>query len=51
MFGSFQQSQLRIEVDASAEAIAQSLLEPGQIQKWLAPQQLSPGLPPKLHQD
>jgi hypothetical protein len=51
MFGSFQQSQLRIEVDASAEAIAQSLLEPGQIQKWLTPQQLSTGLPPKLHSD
>ncbi len=51
MFGSFQQSQLRIEVDASAEAIGQSLLEPDQIQKWLAPQQLSSGLPPKLHQD
>ncbi len=51
MFGSFQQSQLRIEVDASAEAIGQSLLEPGQIQKWLAPQQLSTGLPPKLHSD
>lgn len=51
MFGSFQQSQLRIEVDASAEAIAQSLSEPGQIQKWLAPQQLSTGLPPKLHSD
>ncbi|MDC0835350.1 hypothetical protein AY599_09445 [Leptolyngbya valderiana BDU 20041] len=49
MLGTFQQSHLRIEIDASASAIARSLLHPSELQKWL-PQQLSPGLPEKLHE-
>jgi hypothetical protein len=49
MLGSFQQSQLRIEVEASETTIQDSLLCPGQIQKWLWPQRLASGMPEKLH--
>ncbi|MGB3403759.1 MAG: hypothetical protein WBA77_13805 [Microcoleaceae cyanobacterium] len=45
MFGTFQQSSLRIEVEASESLIRESLLYPSQMQKWLWPQQFSPGLP------
>lgn len=48
MLGQFQQSYLRIEVDASATAIAHSLLYPDRLQQWLSPQTLSPGLPEQL---
>ena len=49
MLGTFQQSHLRIEVDASAKAIERSLLHPDRLQQWLWPQQLSAGLPEKLY--
>lgn len=45
MFGTFQQSSLRIEVEASESQIRENLLYPSQMQKWLWPQQFSPGLP------
>lgn len=48
MFGNFQHSRLRIEVNASADAIRDSLLCPEQFQQWLWPQRFSQGLPPKL---
>ncbi len=48
MFGSFQQSQLRIELEASQTAIHDSLLCPAQMQKWLWPQRLAAGMPEKL---
>jgi hypothetical protein len=48
MLGTFQQSYLRIEVDASATAIARSLLHPDHLKQWLSPQTLSPGLPDQL---
>ncbi|MEO1592493.1 MAG: hypothetical protein AAFU71_14565 [Cyanobacteria bacterium J06632_22] len=41
MFGTFQQSQLRIEVDASAIAICEALTHPDKLQQWLWPQQLT----------
>ncbi len=41
MFGTFQQSQLRIEVDASAIAIREALTHPDKMQQWLWPQQLT----------
>jgi hypothetical protein len=50
MFGTFQQSHLRIEVNAPATAIAHSLLHPSELRQWLAPQSLSPGLPEQLHE-
>ena len=49
MFGTFQQSQLRLEVPASANAIRESLLDTHKLNRWLFPQRLSPGLPEKLH--
>lgn len=47
MFGSFQQSQLRIEVEASQKAICDSLLCPRKLQQWL-PLRLSSGMPEQL---
>lgn len=49
MWGNFQQSHLRIEVHASAATIRDSLLQPAQLQKWLWPERLAPGLPEQLH--
>jgi hypothetical protein len=48
MLGTFQQSQLRIEIKASADAIHDSLLRPEKLQKWLLGQGFSPGMPEKL---
>ncbi|WP_413171578.1 hypothetical protein [Anabaena azotica] len=48
MLGTFQQSQLRIEIEASADAIHDSLLIPAQLEKWLVGQSFSLGMPEKL---
>lgn len=48
MLGNFQQSQLRIEVEASQKAIQESLQRPQQLQKWIVPQRLASGLPEQL---
>lgn len=45
MLGTFQQSSLRIEVNAKEADIRDSLIRPSQLQQWLWPQQFSPGLP------
>lgn len=50
MFGTFQQSTLRVEVDAPAEVIRDSLLQPRQFKQWLWPQTFSVGLPDVLDQ-
>ena len=50
MLGNFQQSNLRIELEASETAIKDSLLRPSQLQQWLWPQQLSSGLPEEFSQ-
>lgn len=50
MFGTFQQSNLRIEVNASAKVIQESLLYPENLRQWMFPQQLSQGLPNQLQQ-
>lgn len=47
MFGTFQQSHLRIEINATVAELAQQLLYPQQLQT-LAPQQLIGGLPDQL---
>ncbi len=52
MLGTYQQSKLRIEVEAGEAAIADSLSRPAQLQKWLLlgrfdsnlPQEIYPGL-------
>lgn len=49
MFGPFQHSRLRIEVDAPAALIRNSLTQPTLLQQWLWPQRLSKGLPESLH--
>ena len=48
MLGTFQQSNLRIEVEASASAIRDCLICPDQFKQWLWPQQFSAGLPEQL---
>ena len=40
MFGTYQSSRIRIEIQASAAQIAASLTEPEQLRKWLWPQQI-----------
>ncbi|PSB11423.1 hypothetical protein C7B76_23250 [filamentous cyanobacterium CCP2] len=49
MFGTFQQSNLRIEIEASEQQIRDSLLCPSQFRQWLFPQTFSEGLPDRLH--
>lgn len=48
MLGTFQQSSLRIEVDATAADIRESLVSPTQFKRWLWPQQFTEGLPEAL---
>lgn len=48
MFGTFQESSLRIEVEASTDEIRSSLLYPAQFQRWLWPQRFSEGMPEVL---
>ena len=49
MLGTFQQSQLRIEVEASASKIGNSLLRPAQLEKWVLGQHFTPGMPEEIH--
>ena len=49
MLGNFQQSQLRIEISASASAIRQSLQNSENLAKWLVGQSFTPGMPEELH--
>lgn len=48
MLGKFQQSHLRIELEAPAHLIGASLLQTRQLGQWLFPQRLESGLPEKL---
>ncbi len=48
MLGRFQQSRLRIEIEATEAAIREALLCPTQFRQWLCPQQFSDGLPERL---
>lgn len=50
MFGNFQQSSLRIEVNAEESTIRDSLLRPSQCQEWLWPQRFDAGLPEQFYQ-
>ncbi|MBE9198030.1 MULTISPECIES: hypothetical protein [unclassified Nodularia (in: cyanobacteria)] len=49
MLGNFQQSQLRIEIAASATTIRNSLQNPENLAKWLVGQSFAPGMPDELH--
>jgi len=48
MFGTFQQSCLRIEVPASEIVLRESLTHPAKLQEWLFPLRLEQGLPDQL---
>jgi len=48
MFGSYQQSCLRIEIRASEQRLRDSLLQSTNLRRWLFPQRLSQGLPEEL---
>jgi hypothetical protein len=48
MFGTFQQSQLRIEIGATAPQIARALLRTDQLRCWLLPQIITEALPTEL---
>jgi hypothetical protein len=50
MLGNFQQSHLRIEVEASGNGISDSLLRPNQMRRWLWQVRFPDGLPEQLHQ-
>lgn len=49
MFGSFQHSNLRIEVPATQQALQDSLLQSAHLRQWLFPQRLSDGLTEQLY--
>lgn len=49
MLGTFQQSHLRIEVEAPHTVIRDSLLNSEQLRQWLWSQRFSVGLPEQLH--
>lgn len=48
MLGTFQQSQLRIEVNAPEAVIREAILCPQQVINWMWPQQFSAGLPNRM---
>ncbi|NJL97452.1 MAG: hypothetical protein HC924_00765 [Synechococcaceae cyanobacterium SM2_3_2] len=48
MLGSFQQSTLRLEMDASAATLERCLKETALLRQWLWPQQLQEGIPEQL---
>ncbi len=50
MLGTFQQSHLRIEVEAPQPIIRDSLLRSEQLRQWLWHQRFQAGLPEQLHQ-
>ena len=41
MFGIYQQSNLRVEIDAATAQLSQSLTQPDRMRQWLWPQQFS----------
>jgi hypothetical protein len=49
MLGTYQHSNLRIEVKASASRLGDCLLRPDRFQQWLSPQRFSPNLPDRLY--
>jgi hypothetical protein len=48
MLGNFQKSQIRIEIEASAIAIRNSILRPVELEKWLPLGRFSSGMPEEL---
>ncbi|NER24204.1 MAG: hypothetical protein F6J96_26560 [Symploca sp. SIO1C2] len=50
MLGTFQQSHIRIEIEATHKVIHESLLHSQHLSQWLWPQRLSEGMPEQLCQ-
>jgi hypothetical protein len=48
MFGTFQQSSLRIELPASEKSLQESLTQPAKLRQWLTPIRLDQGMPDHL---
>jgi len=48
MLGQFQQTNLRIEIEATEAAIRKSLLDVGQLKQWMLPPTFSQGMPDHL---
>ncbi|MGG6293163.1 hypothetical protein ACQ4M4_01975 [Leptolyngbya sp. AN02str] len=48
MLGTFQQSNLRVEVEASEAIIRDCLLQPDKLRQWMMPARLPEGLPDVL---
>lgn len=51
MLGTFQQSHIRLEIEASQSQIGDCLLMTKNFSQWLFPTTISPGLPRRLHSD
>ncbi|CCH67257.1 hypothetical protein RINTHH_11020 [Richelia intracellularis HH01] len=49
MLGHFQKSQIRIEIDASAKILRESLLLPEKLRQWVPFNNLSSEMPSELH--
>jgi hypothetical protein len=49
MFGTFQQSQLRIEMATRANQLTHALLSTEELRRWLLPQVIPGELPPELY--
>ncbi len=50
MLGTFQQSHIRIEIEAAHNVIYESLLYSEQLRQWLWPQRFSEEMPEQLYQ-
>ena len=51
MFGTYQSSDLRIEIAASAQQLKASLTQPEQLRKWLWPQKIEASEPTTFQQE
>lgn len=50
MLGTFQESNLRVEVPSSEQTLRESLTQPAKLKLWMFPQRLSTGLPEELYE-
>jgi hypothetical protein len=48
MFGTFQQSQMRVEIEATAAQLSRVLLQTASLRRWLLPQVIHEALPEEL---
>jgi hypothetical protein len=48
MFGTFQQSQMRVEIESTASQLSRALLHTAALRRWLLPQLIPEALPKEL---